>query len=225
MLPKNIFIVYAHPEPQSMNGALFKTAVQTFLGDGHQVQTTNLYQQQFDPTSGRHNFTSRKNPNVFKQQAEETYANQVAGFVPELEQEMEKLEQCDLMIWQFPLWWFSVPAILKGWVDRVFAMGRVYGGGRIYENGLFTGKRALLSLTTGGGPEHYRPDGLQGDMLGILRPLHRGILEFTGFTVLAPHITYSPARKSEEDLTAELQRFASRLTHIWDESAFEVGRY
>jgi NAD(P)H dehydrogenase (quinone) len=35
---------------------------------------------------------------------------------------MQKIEWCDLMIWQFPLWWFSVPAILKGWFDRVFAM-------------------------------------------------------------------------------------------------------
>lgn len=54
------------------------------------------------------------------------------------------------MIWQFPLWWFSVPGILKGWVDKVFAMGRTYGGGRIYEKGVFQGKKAMLSLTTGG---------------------------------------------------------------------------
>jgi len=46
------------------------------------------------------------------------------------------------MIWQFPLWWFGLPAVLKGWVDRVLAMKRTYGGGRIYETGVFRGKRA-----------------------------------------------------------------------------------
>jgi NAD(P)H dehydrogenase (quinone) len=104
-------------------------------------------------------------------------------------------------------------------------MGRIYGEGRLYENGVFKGKKAMLSLTTGSGPAAYLPDGFQGDMMGILRPLHRGILEFTGFTVLAPHVTYSPARKSGEKLEAELQAFAHRLTRIWEEPGIDVGRY
>jgi NAD(P)H dehydrogenase (quinone) len=114
MREKNILIVYAHPEPQSMNGALFQTAVKTFRERRHHVQTTELYQQAFNPASGRHNFSSTKDTAFFKQQAEEAYASKANGFVAELEDEMKKIEQCDLMIWQFPLWWFSVPAILKG---------------------------------------------------------------------------------------------------------------
>jgi NAD(P)H dehydrogenase (quinone) len=50
------------------------------------------------------------------------------------------------------LWWFGLAAALKGWVDRVFAMGRTNGGGDIYEAGVSRGKRALLSLTTGAEP-------------------------------------------------------------------------
>jgi hypothetical protein len=82
---------------------------------------------------------------------------------------------CDLMIWQFPLWWFGVPAILKGWVDRVFAMGRTYGGERFYENGVFKGKRALLSVTTGGPEAVYQKGGWNGDIQAILRPIQRGM--------------------------------------------------
>jgi len=59
---------------------------------------------------------------------------------------MDKLVWADFVIFQFPLWWFSVPAILKGWVDRVFAMGFSYNYGRSYEKGVFRGKRAMLSL-------------------------------------------------------------------------------
>jgi len=225
MRTKNILIVYAHPEPQSMNGSLFQTALETFQQMGHQVQTTDLYRQAFYPTSGRANFSSVKDAAFYKQQVEEIYAGEVNGFVPELDEEMKKIEACDLMIWQFPLWWYSVPAILKGWVDRVFAIGRAYGQGQMYETGVFKGKKALLSLTTGTGPEGYLPDGFEGDIMGILRPVHRGILQFTGFTVLAPHITYSPARKSKQELESELQAYANRLTHIWEEPAFDVGRY
>jgi NAD(P)H dehydrogenase (quinone) len=225
MRTKNILIVYAHPEPQSMNGSLFQTAIETFQNMGHQVQTTDLYHQAFHPTSGRANFSSVKDAAFYKQQVEEIYAGEVNGFVPELEEEMKKIEACDLMIWQFPIWWYGVPAILKGWVDRVFAIGRAYGQGQTYETGVFKGKKAMLSLTTGSGPEKYLPDGFDGDIMGILRPVHRGILQYTGFTVLAPHITYSPARKSKQELEAELQAYANRLTHIWEEPAFEVGRY
>jgi NAD(P)H dehydrogenase (quinone) len=67
--------------------------------------------------------------------------------------ELAILEACNLIIWQIPLWRFSGPGILKDWVDRVFAMGRTYGGGRVYETGVFHGKRAMLSLTIGGAPE------------------------------------------------------------------------
>ena len=42
---------------------------------------------------------------------------------------MDKLAWCEVLIFQFPLWWLGLPAILKGWVDRVFAVGRAYGGG------------------------------------------------------------------------------------------------
>lgn len=73
-------------------------------------------------------------------------------------------------------------------------MGRAYGDGHVYERGVFRGKRALLSLTTGGQPADYQAGGQQGELAGILWPLHRGILQFTGFTVLAPHVVYGPAR-------------------------------
>ncbi|WP_348267143.1 NAD(P)H-dependent oxidoreductase [Edaphobacter sp. DSM 109919] len=60
------------------------------------------------------------------------FATEHNSFSPELEAEMRKIEACDLMILQFPLWWFGLPAILKGWFDQTLAMGRTYGYGNIY---------------------------------------------------------------------------------------------
>lgn len=220
-----IFIVYFHPEPQSFNGAMLSTAVSTLKGIGYDVQVSNLLEMQFNPVSGRHNFSTVKDEDYFKQQIEEIHASAVQGFAPEIEKELEKVEWCDLMLWQFPLWWFGLPAPLKGWVDRVFAMGRTYGNGKFYADGVFKGKKALLSLTTGGPKEAYLPDGFNGDIHGILRPIHRGILEFVGFKVLRPNIVWGPTHLSNGERIAQLEEYSMRLRSLHKEQTISAGTY
>jgi NAD(P)H dehydrogenase (quinone) len=221
----NILIVFAHPEPKSFNGALFDTAVDTLRGLGHEVATSDLYRMGFDPASDRHNFTSVKDPEYLKLQIEETHASDIHGFSPEIEAELRKVEACDLMILQFPLWWFGLPAILKGWVDRVMAMGRTYGYGHIYETGKFRGKRAMLSLTTGGPAEAYMKDGFNGDIHAIPRPIQRGVPRFLGFDVLAPQIHYGPVRVDDDRRRNWLEAYAGRLRGIETEPPIQVGEY
>ncbi len=107
----NILIIYAHHEQKSMNGAMYRTAVDFLRTQGHHVQTTDLYAMQFDPVSDRRNFKTTHDAGFLKQQMEELYATEQHGFNELIESEIQKLEWCDMMIWQFPLWWFSVPAI------------------------------------------------------------------------------------------------------------------
>jgi NAD(P)H dehydrogenase (quinone) len=59
----------------------------------------------------------------------------------------------------------------------------------------------------------------------MLRPLHRGILEFTGFTVLEPQVVFGPVRIGEELRKQELARWQSRLKDVFNEPAFAVGAY
>ena len=221
----NVFIVYAHAEPKSLNGAFFQTAQDTLRAAGHTVTTSDLYAMKFDPVSDRRNFTTVKNAGFFKQQIEELHATEAGGFASDIEAELRKMEACDLMIWQFPLWWFGLPAILKGWVDRVFAMGRTYGGEQFYENGVFKGKRALLSVTTGGPEAVYQKGGWNGDIHAILRPIQRGILRFAGWSVLAPNIVYAPVRASDEQRQDWLKQWSARLRSIISDQAIEVGDY
>jgi len=221
----NVLVVLAHPEPKSFNSALFEIAVATLRAQGHTVAVSDLYRMGFDPTSSRKNFLTEKEPGFLKLQQEELHATETHSFTPELEAEIAKVEAADLMIWQFPLWWFGVPAILKGWVDRVFAMGRAYGGGRVYGTGPFQGKRALLSLTTGGPAEAYAADGFNGDLEAVLRPIHRGMLAFTGFEVLAPQVFYGPVRVEDAQRQAWLTAWAERLRGLEHEAPIQVGRY
>ncbi len=221
----NTLLVYWHPEEKSFNAAMRDTAVRSLSDAGHAVRVSDLHAMGFDPVSGRRNFTTVKDGTYFKQQVEELYAAEAGGFSPDIAAEQAKLEWCDLMIWQFPLWWFGLPAALKGWVDRVFAMGKAYGGGRIYDTGVFRGKRALLALTTGGPEESYRPGGRNGDIMGILRPIHRGILAFTGFSVLAPQIVYGPAHLDDSARKEALAAWSVRLAGLESERPIDVGEY
>ena len=62
----NVFIIVAHPEPQSFNGALFRQSELVFRELGHPVQVSDLYAMGFNPVSGRHNFTTQKDSRIFK---------------------------------------------------------------------------------------------------------------------------------------------------------------
>lgn len=127
---------------------------------------------------------------------------------------MDKLASCDVLVLQFPLWWLGLPAILKGWVDRVLAVGRAYGGGRYFGRGVFSGQRAMCSLTVGGPAAAYSAAGIYGPIESVLFPIHHGILAFVGFTVVEPFIVYAPSRLKEEERAAALQRYGERLLGI-----------
>lgn len=210
----NALIVHAHPEPKSFNGAMKDLAVKTLPQAGHKVRVSDLYAMGFDPVSDRHNFATVKDPEYYKQQVEEMHAFETNGFAEDVQEELDKLMWCDLLIFQFPLWWFGLPAILKGWCDRIFAMGPTYGYGRMYDKGVFIGKKAMCALTTGGGETMYSQFGMNGNIRDILFPINHGIFYFTGFTPIEPFIVYSPVRLSDDQRAAELERYRGYLLNI-----------
>lgn len=207
-----VFIVHAHPEPLSFNGAMTRTATEALTSAGHEVRVSDLYAMGFNPVSDRRNFMTVHDPNYYRQQAEEAHAAQSDGFSRDIQEEMDKLFWCDALILQFPLWWFGLPAMLKGWVDRVFASGgRIYGGGKWYDNGVFAGKRAMCSITIGGPASMYAQHGLNGPIDSILFPIHHGMLYFTGFSVVEPFIVHAPVRIGDTERTAHLGRYRERM--------------
>jgi len=209
-----IFIVHAHHEPTSFNGAMTQLAKAALVAAGHEVIASDLYAMKFDPVSDRRNFVTVKDSNCLKQQNEEAYASEFQGYVPELQAEMDKLLWCDVLIFQFPIWWLGMPGILKGWVDRIFAVGRAYGGGKYFDKGVFKGKRAMCSITVGGPSAAYSEIGIYGSMESILFPINHGILSFVGFTVIEPFVVYGPSRISSEECANYLDRYRERVLSL-----------
>lgn len=210
----NALIVYAHHEPTSYNGALLQNAREALEARGHRVEVSDLYAMRFDPVSDRRNFESVFDAARLRQQDEEIHAHRHDAFVPELKAEMDKLLRCDLLLFVFPIWWLGMPAIMKGWVDRVFACGVTYGGGRFFDTGVMRGKRAMCVVTVGGLEPDYGAAGKYADISTVLYPIHRGILEFTGFEVLPPHVVYGPHRIDAQQRREQLHVLRERLARI-----------
>lgn len=208
----NVLIVYAHEEPRSFNAALKNTAIRVFEELGHTVVVSDLYRMGFKAVGDATDFLERKDRHVLVRQAEERYSTQLGTLAPDILLEQRKVLDCQLLILQFPLWWFSMPAILKGWVDRVLSMGFAYDlDGRWYDHGGLKGRRAMLSVTTGDPESCFGPRGIHGPMDGILWPIQRATLSHCGFQVLPPFVAYAVTRASEAERAALLEAFAERL--------------
>ena len=210
----NVLIVYAHPEPQSFNGSLLKAAVDVLNRQGHRVQITDLYAESFQAVATADDFLKRKDPAYLNYQAEQEHAYRTGTLAPDIRREQEKLKWADFVLFQFPLWWFSLPAVLKGWVDRIFSAGFIYGGGQWYSEGGLKGKKAMLSITTGGTDNMFSREGIHGAIDTILYPIHHGILYFSGMEVLPPYVAWSPDRVSEAQRELYLREFSQRLLSI-----------
>ena len=207
----NVLIVHAHPEPQSFTAAMKDVAVAHFTGAGHQVVVSDLYAMNWNPVASAADFGTRGN-GEYMNYALEQRANVDAGtLAPDIEAELQKLEAADLVIFSFPLYWFSVPAIMKGWIDRVLVSGRIYGGRRIYDRGGMAGKRALLALTCGGRDYMLAPGGIHGDIRQILRPVLQGTFGYIGMTVLPPFVGYHIPYLSPEARAGILENYRDHL--------------
>ena len=220
----NILIVHAHHERRSFSSALKDCLVERFTDLSHSVEVSDLYAMKFDPVSDRRNFTTVKRPDYLKQQEEERHANAIGGFAPDIEAEMQKILRADLLVFNFPLWWFGMPAILKGWVDRVITMGRMYGGPLLYEHGIGRGKRGLITMTTGGPRAAFGRWGINPPMTSILSPIQHGIFWFLGFKPLPPFIVYGPTPMTDDERKAKLDELRHYVSTLETVKPFSLPR-
>ncbi|MHA1129037.1 MAG: NAD(P)H-dependent oxidoreductase, partial [Alphaproteobacteria bacterium] len=142
-------IVLAHPESKSFNGRLADTSESTLRDNGFEVTVSDLYGMDFDPREAKQHYTERSDNTVFHAQTEQRF-NANNGTTPaDVNVETDKLLNADVLVIHFPLWWFGAPAILKGWMDRVFVYGKVYKSQMRYDAGICRGKKMIACITTG----------------------------------------------------------------------------
>ncbi len=210
----NVFIVGAHPEPRSFNTALRDLSVRVLRERGHEVRVSDLYQMNFNPVASAADFGERADPDYLVYALEQRKGYDKGTLAPDIADEIEKLLWCDLLILNFPIFWFSTPAILKGWIDRVLISGVTYGGKRFYDRGGLAGRKAMVTVTLGGRPHMFGENGVHGPLEDMLRPLLRGTLYYTGLSVLPPFVAWHVPYISDDDRKAYLVAYERRLSGI-----------
>lgn len=114
--------------------------------------------------------------------------------------EQEALAAADVIVWQFPFYWYSVPALMKKWIDDVHTHGFAYGstGDKLH------GKPFIVSLTAGGDAEGYSKGGHEGREIGEFFHQFEATAHLCGMDFQAPVYAYAmhyiPGVSSEEDL-------------------------
>lgn len=100
-----VLVVYCHPVPESFGAALRECCLEALSGAGHDTMLLDLYEENFDPVMSAEQRRHYENPDI----------NSIG-----LEKYIDQLKAAEALVFVYPTWWFGLPAMLKGWLDRVF---------------------------------------------------------------------------------------------------------
>jgi len=135
-----VLVIFAHPLGDSYAATLRDTVVAALEAGGHTVDLCDLYQEDFDPTLSAQEWRDYENT------SENTRA---------VSRQVERLRQAEGIIFVFPSWWYGMPAILKGYFDRVWLPGVAFEFGPQAIRPLLMSIRMFGVVTTTGAPEWF----------------------------------------------------------------------
>ena len=158
-------IVYSHPNPLSFNHAILETLTGALKAQGDEVVVRDLYALKFDP--------------VLK--AADFEAIQQGSVTGDVKVEQDHIRWADVITFIFPVWWASMPAITKGYIDRVFSHGFAYSYSANGPQGLLGGKKVMV-ITTQGAPEAYYAG--NGMLQSMSQTIDEGIFKFCALELL-----------------------------------------
>lgn len=178
---KNL-IIYAHPSNDSFNGAI-RNNIETVLTDrGHEVKTRNIYEMGFNPVL-----------------SEEDLGQFFQGNYPEdIRTEHDYISWADHLYFVYPTWWYAMPAILKGYIDRVFSAGFAFRYTKNGPEGLLQGRKAVV-FQTAADPEEWLAE--RNMTAAMTTTIDTGILKYCGLDVLEH--TFFPAVHHVSDETRQ----------------------
>src|SRR5690606_28819212 len=123
----NILLVHAPPERSSVTRRLVDVAGESLTTHGHVVVQADRNGMRWKAAFAGRDFRCRRNQDRLSFIEESAYAYAHGCQTPDVISEQNKVLAADAVILLFPLWWFGMPAIMKGWIDRVWAHGLAYG--------------------------------------------------------------------------------------------------
>ncbi len=185
-------VVLAHPAARSLSRRFADLAVTTLVGSGKQPVFVDLYAEGFDPR-----LTAAERASYYAQAYDDR----------DTRADADLLTAAETLVLVFPTWWFGPPAILKGWIDRVFSPGTAFDHGRNFGPIVprLTKLRHVVIVTSLGSPWWV-------DWLVMRHPVRRMLkLAVTGACAPSARVTYLALHAAETVSEARLLAFESRL--------------
>ena len=161
----NQLIIYSNHSTKSFNHSVKDTLINTYATLGDDVILRDLYKMNFNPVLSKSDFEALHNGNIPK----------------DIATEQEYIRRADVLTFVYPVWWTGMPAILKGYIDRVFLYGFAYINGQNGIEPLLTGKKASVFCSMGQSKEDYEKNGM---FEAIRLTTDQGIFSFCGIQVL-----------------------------------------
>ncbi|ADL53033.1 NAD(P)H-dependent oxidoreductase [Clostridium cellulovorans] len=187
----NHLVVFAHPNPKSFCKGILDTVVDASKEKGATVRVRDLYEIGFDPILKPADFVALQSGKVLE----------------DISAEQENIKWADVITFVYPVWWASVPAILKGYVDRVFSYGFAYTSENGAPKGLLTGKKGLLFCTTGSPNEAYSASGMHNSMK---QATDQGIFNFSGIEDVK-HIFFGAVPYVTDEIRGDYLKEVSKI--------------
>jgi|SRR5579872_177277 len=167
----HVLAVFAHPRRDSYTGAVLDALVCGLAEAGHDTELADLY---------REGIETRLQP--------EDYAQFKGEAMPaEVLREQARVDRAEALAFVFPVWWWSFPAVLKGWIDRVFSEGWAYSFTPGLSRGRLRDRPTLLLGTAGSRESTYRKYGY-AEAMGV--QIDTGILGYCGLRDVEMRILY-----------------------------------
>jgi glutathione-regulated potassium-efflux system ancillary protein KefF len=128
-------------------------------------------------------------------------------FAIDVEAEQEALQRAEVVVWQHPMYWYSVPALLKHWFDKVLSRGWAYGEGGT----ALRGKRCLWVTSTGAGPDAFSAGGMHAFPFEAFVPAVQQTARFCGMLWEEPLVLHAAHHVAAAELDGHVQQYRARL--------------
>ncbi|MGD0884569.1 MAG: NAD(P)H-dependent oxidoreductase [Thermodesulfovibrionales bacterium] len=173
-------IIYAHPDTASFNHAIMETISDELKKSNKDFEVRDLYKIAFNPILSSEDLAAIQN-----------------GAVPQdIKIEQDHIRSAGTLIFIFPIWWSSMPAMLKGYIDRVFSLKFAYDITADGVIGLLKGKKVFIVSTTGASEEDYEK---MGAFKMMNKSIDMAIFQLSGMEVVGHKYFSSVPNVSDQD--------------------------
>lgn len=187
----NYLVIYAHPNPASLNHTLKETVVTTLALANNNVVVRNLNAIGFNPVLSLDDMAGQR----------------AAAVAPDVAVEQQYIQWADCLVFIYPIWWTGLPAIMKGYIDRVFSYGFAYSYNTGVQEGLLKGKKVIIINTHGKTHGEYKANGLG---IALSQTSDAGIFTYCGFEVIA-HLWLDGADRATAD---KISAWQEEIIHV-----------